>query len=183
MDSRKPLTAGEIEEIREMRAKATPGPVEFCIYGSKDKAWLKRELCNLVDSSPGAELYFVGTPDGLVVALTGNGPTSKDNARFLAVMLNEFDRLLSMLTPPPDAAVREAVEHLSSGWGESAAASRFKGHVYTLIRAVQAPRLTTEQVDYLRQMDAHFEHTGTDGFRNGLRLYWPEAFAGEVGNE
>ena len=51
------------------------------------------------------------------------------------------------------------------------------------VRAVQAPRLTTEQVNYLRQMDAYFEHTGTDGFRNGLRLYWPEAFAGEVGNE
>lgn len=103
MDSRKPLTAGEIEAIREMRSKATPGPVEFCVYGSKDKAWLKQELCNLVDSSPEAELHFVGTPGGLVVAHTGNGPTSKDNARFLTVMLNEFDRLLSMLTPPSSA--------------------------------------------------------------------------------
>ena len=111
MDSRKPMTAGEIEAIREMRSKATPGPVEFCVYGSKDKAWLKRELCNLVDSSPEAEFHFVGTSDDLVVAHTGNGPTSKDNARFLAVMLNEFDRLLSLLPPPPDDAVREAVDN------------------------------------------------------------------------
>ena len=130
MDSRKPLTAGEIEELKEE------------IRTMPHKEFFGENLQPLVD---------------------------------------DHSRLLSLLAPPPDAAVREAVEHLSSGWGESAAASRFKGHVYTLIRAVQAPRLTTEQVDYLRQMDAHFEHTGTDGFRNGLRLYWPEAFAGEVG--
>ncbi len=48
--------------------------------------------------------------------------------------------------PITDAAVRQAVECLSSGWGEGSEASRFKAHVDTLIRAVQAPRLTEEQV-------------------------------------
>ena len=94
MDSRKPLTEGERQEI-------------------------------------GVLLYRAGFE-------TANGGTVDETD--VADMHRTCRRLLSLLTPPPDAAVREAVEHLSSGWGESAAASRFKGHVYTLIRAVQAPR-------------------------------------------
>ena len=107
MDSRKPLTAGEIEDLRRLVE-------EYRICG--DWTFFERG----------------------------------DVACFLP-------RLLSLLTPPPDAAVREAVEHLSSGWGESAAASRFKGHVYTLIRAVQAPRLTPEQVEAVRNVSRKTE--------------------------
>lgn len=57
-------------------------------------------------------------------------------------------RLFSILTPPTDAALREAVERCE------AHIRAHTGHVYslgeaiaTLLRAVQAPRLTGEQVE------------------------------------
>jgi len=69
---------------------------------------------------------------------------------------NALPRLLSLLTTPTDAAVREAVEeaeiaiiherHLHN-MGECCTIR--SSHLRTLLRAVQAPRLTGEQVDEL----------------------------------
>ena len=138
MDSRKPLTAGERQEIGVLLYRA------------------------------GFEIANGGTVDETDVA----------------DMHRTCRRLLSLLTPPSDAAVKEAVESLQRmvdmDTFVEATAVKMQA-LLSYVRAVQAPRLTTEQVDYLRQMDAYFEHTGTDGFRNGLRLYWPEAFAGDGG--
>ena len=142
MDSRKPLTAGEIEELRRIAALEEP--------------------------------------------------TLHD----LAEVASQLDRIVDALTPPPDAAVREAVEHLSSGWGESAAASRFKGHVYTLIRAAQAQRLTPEQMEAVKLAETLITDTMSDygdcehdvghcicKYHSGvfnLRAAFPEVFAGEA---
>jgi hypothetical protein len=100
------------------------------------------------------------------------------------------------VTPPPDAAVREAVEELSSGWGEGAEASRFKAHVDTLISAVQAPRLTEVQVEAVKIAETLLTDTMSDygdcehdvghcicKYHSGvfnLRAAFPEAFEEEV---
>lgn len=78
MDSRKPLTAGEIEEAK------------------KYSAWLHSM----------SEKH-------------GKGGVLYADGRGLGRAGDSIDRLLSLLTPPPDAAVREAVE--KSGKSESVA--------------------------------------------------------------
>lgn len=102
--------------------------------------------------------------------------------------LVDAKRLLSPPTPPPDAAVREAVEaaeryampniafqelistpHLSSK------------HLRTLLRAVQAPRLTPEQAIRLREAADTLEAHGEALEAQWLRAALPEVFAGEVG--
>jgi hypothetical protein len=95
-------------------------------------------------------------------------------------MRNALPRLLSMLTPPTDAAMREAVAYLTNGWEENAEASMFKAHVETLIRAVQAPRLTPERVDRLREAADTLEAHGEVLEAQWLRAAFPEIFAGEV---
>jgi hypothetical protein len=46
---------------------------------------------------------------------------------------------------PDNPKVLEAVEYLSKGWGDGAEATRFKGHVDTLISAVQGAPLTIQE--------------------------------------
>lgn len=66
-------------------------------------------------------------------------------------MFKDFPRLLSMLTPPTDAALREAVENAQQGLcvptlnPDNPYCAVDKMAVRTLIRAVQATRLTGEQ--------------------------------------
>lgn len=133
MDSRKPLTAGEIEELNVAATK-------FAGHGGKG--------------------IFV--PDAMRV-------------------FELLPCLLSTLTPPPDAAVREAVERCE------AHIRAHTGHVYSLgeaisilLRAVQAPRLTGEQVEQIRHAEkflrAKEQHIAAEAFRAAF----PEAFAGEV---
>lgn len=78
----KPLSAAEIEDLRELEAKATPGEWRADING-----------CGWVYTRP------------------GSGDTSKircdreEHAALIAAMRNALPRLLSMLTPPADATV------------------------------------------------------------------------------
>jgi len=109
MDSRKPLTAGEIEELRELEAKATPGPWRddhrvgcVAIYPGKKVNCICESEETRIAYWHGA---WVGENDGCWTV-----PEDVDaNAALIAAMRNIFPRLLSLLTPPPDAAVREAV--------------------------------------------------------------------------
>lgn len=95
----------------------------------------------------------------------------------VAAILKEFGS-----SPPPDVAVREAVEYLSSGWGESTEASRFRGHVETLLRAVQAPRLTGEQVEAVKDAYEVLDEYDCDITCKKLSAAFPEEFGkGEVG--
>jgi len=136
MDSHKPLTAAEIEELKA-----------------------------LLDADP-------------------DMPVGQDTVR----------ALLSKLTPPPDAAVREAVEaaeryampniafqelistpHLSSK------------HLSTLLRAVQAPRLTEEQREFLMHIEDCLATTNAmwpkekKSLWHCLRAAFPEVFGVQHG--
>ena len=89
MDSRKPLTAGEIEELAHVNRE-----IQDC-----GGVWLDYQASKIVNALP---------------------------------------RLLSLLTPPPDAAVREAVEWLNKASHSPATQEAIR----TLLRAVQAARET-----------------------------------------
>jgi len=207
-----PLTADDADALRT--AELSLSSAVPCHNGAECviPEWALRALANTVRAmSPppdAAEIDEIGTllnhetvPHccGCWVIQYGN------NDVVLRARCNECGKtvdLLSLLTTPPDVAVRQAVEYLSSGWGEGSEASRFKAHVDTLIRAVQAPRLTEEQVKeaYLDGYeDGNEDGRALTGCRNvcehtprydpdtawaksDTRAAFPEAFAGEVGN-
>ena len=115
MDSSKPLTAGEIEELKEE------------IRTMPHKEFFGENLQPLVD---------------------------------------DHSRLLSLLTPPPDAAVREAVERLDNSEytisldGSQDDTKQMWEDIDTLIahaRAVHAPRLTPEQVEAVKNVNRKTE--------------------------
>lgn len=124
-----PLSAAEIEELRELEAKATPG------------VWY---------------LHNNGAAD--MVASTGsNWPVAlkpgDNDGHLICAMRNALPRLLSMLQPPADAEVREAVDAVlqAIGWADmhqqfdDEIAQVSIGEVRTLlsyVRAAQSPRLT-----------------------------------------
>ena len=132
MDSRKPLTAGEIQN-----------PKVFCFpVMVRDDAGIHE----------GQESF---------------------------VRASDYARLLSMLTPPTDAAVREAVEEISQElalppcWCEGSGADELDGtgpcffevgerHLRILLRAVQAPRLTVEQREALKIAETLLTDTMSD---------------------
>ena len=89
----KPPGAAEIEKLRELEAKATPGE------------W--------VADLDGHESSIRRCDDDCLFAID----LQEDDAALIAAMRNALPRLLSMLQPPADAAVREAVEGLSAGVG------------------------------------------------------------------
>ncbi len=111
MDSSKPLTAGEDSGVVRSRMVCCDNGCEHLKIEEYGYTWFCEKYGNV----------------SLDRTVSGYEEVEYEAFRCSACLVSSF----SMLTPPPDAAVREAVEHLSSGWGESAAASRFKGHVYT----------------------------------------------------
>lgn len=88
-------------------------------------------------------------------------------------------------TPPPDAAVREAVADIqrmlpkvkdSDGpWWQA-----FAEQAEVLLRAVQAPRMTKEQRGVLKGTVGIMETCGMHGPIPAIRAAFPEVFAGEV---
>ena len=98
--------------------------------------------------------------------------------------LVDAKRLLSLLTPPTDAAVREAVEwiekQLNNGWWEKLAAAKAR-ILLSYVRAVQAPRLSSEQHRVVRIAVINADLRGDTEESEALRAAFPEAFAGEVG--
>lgn len=155
MDSRKPLTAGEIEEMKQLCADyANPA-------------------CGVVD----ADVWkaFQALPRLL----------SMLEATDTALVMDDGGSVPPLLTPPPDAAVREAVEFwadaetcppIRSRWAE------FRHHALVLLRAVQAPRLTEEQRKAVKEAKEVFAISGDVKLANRLAAAFPE-LAGEVGRE
>lgn len=93
-EQHRPLSAVEIEALRELEAKATKAP-----WVPDDMAGPKAPyLCH-----KGAE----GRP--IVGRFDYNAPADMP---LIAAMRNALPRLLSMLQPPTDAAVRDAVEYI-----------------------------------------------------------------------
>lgn len=93
----------------------------------------------------------------------------------LDAVMSALPRLLSMLTPPPDAELREAVEAAEEcirvgGWGHLFNEDHLHIVIRALIRAVQAPRLTGEQEAVLRAAVCWGEsrkHAGNPGYSVG----------------
>lgn len=157
MDSHKPLTVTEIEELGRLHGIVTQDRIEF------------------PNRSPHYYEYFC------------------------RMMFDALPRLLSLLTPPPDAAVREAVEEISQElalppcWCEGSCADELDGagpcyfeveekHLRTIIlRAGQAQLLTEEQREAIVAAQHMLEMSGLHGGVRLLRAAFPEAFAGEVG--
>ena len=140
MDSHKPLTAGEIEELKEE------------IRTMPHKEFFGENLQPLVD---------------------------------------DHSRLSAMLTPPPDAAVKEAVERLTQrcdhdemeGW--SSISINIKD-IRTLLRAVQAPpRLTEEQEEAVQFACSILNGKNGDRAyaRRSIKKAFPAAFPGLFGKE
>ena len=108
-----------------------------------------------------------------------------------------YDMLLKKLnelqTPPPDAAVREAVKHLKWHLTGRYMGRHHERHMEVLLRAVQSPRLTKEQVEAVKRavnkLEQHavgyaLKYSETKAVHpeaDELRAAFPEAFAGEVG--
>lgn len=116
-----------------------------------------------------------------------------------------YDILLKKLnelqTPPPDAEVREAVERASSlvTFGSHNVVIENK-HIVSLLRAVQAPRLTGEQVEaafregyglgnddgrnidvfcHIKQHNPESDPDFAWEYSEARRAAFPEAFAGQ----
>ena len=134
MDSSKPLTVGEIEELKRISADYDKHGVEW------------------------EEAMFV---------------------------LAALPRLLSLLTPPPDAAVCEAVERLSRfdyRWGRDLGTTAVRvDDLHILLRAVQAPRPSSEQHRVVRIAVINADLRGDTEESEALREAFPGAFEGEVG--
>lgn len=175
-DSRKPLTAVEIEEMKALEAKATPGE------------WVS-EPCHKGESCWCRAIGVVGDEDNYVAP---SGCLSTDDAAFVAAVRNVLPRLLSMLTPPTDAAVREAVEELERklAWlrshpkEESANVGIVQLRIdldilLHYVRAVQTPRLTVEQVECLKNTHIALTTNCLEGAAWELRAVFPEAFGEE----
>ena len=136
MDSRKLLTAGEIEELKQLNRE-----IQDC-----GGVWLDYQASKIVNALP---------------------------------------RILSLLTPPPDAAVKEAVERLSRfdyRWGRDLGTTAVRvDDLHILLRAVQAPRPSSEQHRVVRIAVINADLRGDTEESEALRSAFPEAFAGEVG--
>ena len=112
----------------------------------------------------------------------------------LTISVEEASAIIDMLTPPPDAEVREAVEELERklAWlrshpkEESANVGIVQLRIdldilLSYVRAVQSPRLTVEQRERLRESADTLEAHGEALEAQWLRAAFPEAFVlGEV---
>lgn len=158
MTSRKPLGAEEIEELRELLEKEKYSlPLE--VRGHYARA--------VQYGYDGCDIEIDDTMHALICGA-----------------VNALPRLLSMLTPPPDAEVKEAVNHMktmlvvsrSDELGPIVMCNEY--HLRTLLRAVQSPRLTDEQKEMLIRAEQFCGPLLSGRFRAAF----PEAFGlGEVG--
>lgn len=95
------MTDKELSAICERVEKATPGPWEAGLLGGDPLEDFRQALAKGVD--PEVHLAFLrldGDPEPRYVAITGNGPTSEENADFIAharadvpYLLDEVERL------------------------------------------------------------------------------------------
>lgn len=95
-------------------------------------------------------------------------------------MLPKELKRLQTLAPPDATALREAVEYYADKY--MGGVSEADLHLGTLLRAVQAPRLTEGQVEVVREAEMRLRNSdhGADGMTAiELRAVLPEAFEGE----
>lgn len=185
MNSHKPLTAGEIEEIKSLEAKATPGPWAWEFTGDDNTC----AVGTVMDENDNFVAGMVdGDADTIVVDSVCREVTNQQDAAFIAAARNALPRLLSLLPPPSDAAVREAVEWLNDELRTAPVVGNKPliwtceaDYLRTLLRAVQAPRMTGEQVSALITARRNLLAAECPVTVSLLAAVFPEAFAGEVG--
>ena len=129
-DDNKPLSAAEIEELRELETKASPAP------------WWEEYFSDDEENSVCCQEHEFGHT---VVGIVCREMSVEDRA-LITAMRNALPRLLSMLQPPTDAAVLEAVRYFDDLRGEWSD-EQLEVHLETLLDYARAetPRLTREQ--------------------------------------
>lgn len=172
MDSRKPLTAEEIEDMQG-DVKLINEFLELCSH--RLDPWNMARVADAV--------AWLGVDKGKIVEWVHGHWDGEDVERKMMDMEKENARLLSRLTPPPDAAVREAVEQVDGEIrvGEKVGLINDLSSIpveiktlRTLLRAVQAPRLTEEQEEAVKGADkAISENVGAA--RDYAHEYWGTA--------
>lgn len=94
----------DIEELRRLSDAATPGPWNPLTHGTAtqlDAAGRAFQAVMAVRSVDKPDIQFTDlswvetTPDGPHIALVGNGPTSSENAKFIAAAVNYVRELLA----------------------------------------------------------------------------------------
>ena len=144
MDSRKPLTVGESEDVQD-DVKLINEFLELCSH--RLDPWNMARVADAV--------AWLGVDKGKIVEWVHGYWDGEDVERKMMDMEKENSRLLSLLTPPPDAAVREAVRRVqgavntAEGNGGMQFIPADVATLRTLLRAVQSPRLTKEQASVL----------------------------------
>lgn len=185
IDQHKPLTAEELKELRELEAKATPVPWAWESTGEDNTC----AVGTVMDENDNFISGMVEQDaDTIVVDSVCPEVSNQQDAAFIAAARNVLPRLLTMLTSPTDAALREAVERL-----EKVAYFKVRSgeklvdahpHLRTLLRAVQAQRLTKEQVEAVESMQEALEFYASkysyenraDGDESGYEMIQPEVF-------
>jgi hypothetical protein len=211
MDSRKPLTAGELEidcgAFGKIRRASPPAKGDFAIKDGRLTllGCIQRGLVTLSREELLPFLDAMDAQDAQIQTL---------NERIIELDLEAMEkcrRIDSLLTPPPDAAVREAVNENRLHEAEQ----RVQQNCFSIcarydleqelrialasLRAVHAPRLTPEQVEAVKLAETLITDTMSDygdcehdvghcicKYHSGvlgLRSAFPDAFEGEVGNE
>ena len=184
MDSRKPLTAGELEidcgAFGKIRRASPPAKGDFAIKDGRLTllGCIQRGLVTLSREELLPFLDAMDAQDAQIRTL---------NERIIELDLEAMEkcrRIDSLLTPPPDAAVREAVERFSAGVnGPWEGAGTMFADIRTLLRAVQAPRPSREQHRVVRIAVINADLRGDTEESEALREAFPGAFAGEVDRE
>ncbi len=94
------------EQIRAMMDKATQGHAEFTTFTMPDGSMpqTNEDVAKITTfsamQSESAELWGVTVVgDGPIICYTGNGPTSRENARYITWALNNREKILSTITP------------------------------------------------------------------------------------
>lgn len=90
------MTASYWKQVREAEAKATPGPWVPRKEEYDSHAEMSEALAKTI-SHGGHVLHYIGHQDPIFPAMTGNGPTSKANAEFIAIAREAVPKALSRI--------------------------------------------------------------------------------------
>ena len=176
MDSRKPLTAGEIEELRRIAALEEPTLADLANVASQ----LDRIVAMLDDT----DTALVLNADGSVSPLLTSPPDEEVRE---AVELPEYldaDKAVDLGTGTPlDLFIQQ---NEPAGNTQKWRAQLSSVLAWVALRAVQAPRLAAEQVEALRNIpydlvaDEHGEFAPPQWVLD-TRAAFPEAFGSGEG--
>lgn len=103
-----------INTVRRMQAEALPGPFKWGGANVKPGTYARR--CAVKTTTPVAQTWTVwqaeseAEPDGLTIAITGNGPHSEAFSALIAHVLSNLDWLLDIAVDGALARERAALE-------------------------------------------------------------------------